>query len=111
MKKTRKNSPQLSKNVTRETELNWLENLPTQEGYDTLDRYRDFRKVFGSEEGKRVFKEILSWGRIFKQPTLGKPIDPYIMAVSFGERNIALKLLTVFNTEPVSGPQKQRKTP
>lgn len=91
--------------------LDMLASLPSQEGYTAMDCYRDFRKVFGTDEGKRVLREILSWGRIFRSPVLGKPIDPYAMAVAFGERNIAIKLLTTINNEPPDKPQKTRKEP
>lgn len=87
--------------------LDMLASLPSQEGYTPMDRYRDFRKVFGSDEGKRVLREILSWGRMFRAPLLGKPIDPYAMAVAFGEKNIALKLLATVHSEP---PEKQQRT-
>ena len=83
--------------------------LPAREGYTPVDRYRDFRKVFGTDEGKRVLSEILSWGRILRVPVLGKPIDPYAMAVAFGERNLALKLMAAVNIEPPDKPQRARK--
>lgn len=89
--------------------LDMLASLPAQEGYTSMDRFRDFKKVFGSIEGKRVLLELLSWGRMFRSPVLGKPIDPYAMAVAFGERNIALKLLSAIHTEPVDKPQSARK--
>ena len=80
--------------------LDILGSLPSQDGYSPMDRYRDFRKVESTDEGKRVLREILSWGRMFRAPILGKPIDPYAMAVAFGERNIALKLLATLYNEP-----------
>lgn len=89
--------------------LDMLASLPTQEGYTPMDRYRDFKKVFGNVEGKRVLRELLSWGRVFRAPVLGKPIDPLAMAVALGERNIALKLLATVHTEPVDKPQRASK--
>ena len=89
--------------------LNELAALPSQDGYSPIDRYRDFRKVFDTDEGKRVLREILSWGRMFRSPILGKPIDPYAMAVAFGERNMALKLMATVHTEPPDKPQRARK--
>ena len=98
--------------MASETELlDELAALPSEEGYSPIERYRDFRKVFGTDEGKRVLREILSWGRMFRSPVLGKPIDPYSMAVAFGERNMALKLMATVHTEPTDKPQRatQRK--
>ena len=96
--------------MASETELlDELAALPSQEGYSPVERYQDFRKVFGTDEGKRVLREILAWGRMFRAPVLGKPIDPYAMAVAFGERNIALKLMATVHTEPPDKPQRARK--
>lgn len=95
--------------MSQEDLLDMLESLPSQEGYTPTDRYRDFKKVFGTDEGKRVLREILSWGRMFRSPVLGKPIDPHAMAVAFGERNMALKLLATVHTEPPDKPQRARK--
>ena len=89
--------------------LDELAALPSQEGYSPVERYRDFRKVFSTDEGKRVLREILSWGRLFRAPILGKPIDPYAMAVAFGERNLALKLMATVYTQPTDKPSTQRK--
>ena len=90
-----------------------LATLPSREGYSPMDRYRDFRKVFGTDEGKRALNEIISWGRILHAPILGRPVDPYAMAITFGERNMALKLMAAVYTEPVDKPQRatQRKKP
>jgi len=90
--------------------LDMVTSLPSMKGYTPMDCYRDFRRVFlGSEEGKRVLREILSWGRITSQPLLGNPIDSHRMAVAFGERNIAIKLLSAINDEPTEQPQRTRK--
>ncbi len=88
--------------------LDELAKLPSQENYLPMDRYRDFQKVFGNAHGKRVLREILSWGRMFKSPVLGKPIDPYAMAVAFGERNIALKIMAAIYNEPPDKPTRQK---
>jgi hypothetical protein len=90
--------------------LDMLSSLPSQDGYTPMDRYRDFRKLFlGSDEGKRVLREVLSWGRMFRAPALGNPIDSHRMAVAFGERNIALKLMATINIEPTAQPKPTRK--
>lgn len=87
--------------------LDTLSELPAPENYTPEDRYHDFRRVFtGSEEGKRVFREILSWGKLFRPSVIGTPIDPYAMAIREGERNIALRLLVTVNKEP---PKRQPK--
>ena len=83
--------------------------LPSREGYTPMDRYRDFRKVFGTVEGKRVLSEIVSWGGILRAPVLGKPVDPYSLAISFGERNLALKLTAAVHIEPVEKPTRQSR--
>ena len=89
--------------------LDLLASLPSQENYLPMDKYRDFQKVFGTDEGKRVLREIFAWGRMFRAPVLGKPIDPYAMAIAFGEHNMALKLLATVYTEPPEKPQRTRK--
>ena len=80
--------------------LGMLQALHPVEGYAPMDRYRDFKDVFSTDQGKRVLREILSWGRVFRSPSFSSPIDPYAMAVTFGERNMALKLLATINHEP-----------
>lgn len=83
----------------------------SQEGYSPMDRYRDFKKVFGTGEGKRVLREIISWGRLLRAPILGKPIDPYAMAISLGERNLASKIMAAIHNEPPEKPQRARNEP
>jgi len=78
-----------------------IESLPITDGYTPTQRYQDFRQIFkGSPQGKRVFREMLAWGKLFRTPIHSSPIDPYALAISTGERNISLKLLLVVNTEP-----------
>lgn len=90
--------------------LDLVASLPSQEGYTAMDRYRDFRRVFlGSDEGKRVLRELLAWGRMFRAPAFGNPVDPHRMSIAFGERNIALKLLSTLHNEPPEKPQRARK--
>lgn len=88
-----------------------LESLPISENYTAKDRYQDFHQLFtGSEQGKRVLCEILSWGRLFKPAVVGSPIDPYALAMRAGECNSALKLLFVVNNEPSEPQTKARRT-
>jgi len=91
-------------------EVDFLASLPSTPNYSKKDRYSDFRRVFtGSEEGRRVMREILSWGRMFRPGVLGTPIDPYLMAMREGERNIALHLLDTVHNEPPEPPAKQKR--
>ena len=78
-----------------------LEDLPRTDNYSPKDRYADFRHVFtGSEQGKRVYRELLAWGRIFSVGISGNPIDPYRMMIAEGNRNFATKLMAAVNIEP-----------
>ena len=92
-------------------ELRFLEELPSLEGYTPQDRYRDFRLVFSSEEGRRIMAEILSWGKLLRAPVLGNPIDPFRLAIYEGNRNIARKLLTTYLSEPTEPQDKQKVKP
>lgn len=91
--------------------LSVLASLPSAENYTQRDRYHDFRRIFmGSEEGKRVFREILSWGHILRPSSFGSPIDPYLTHVRDGEANIARRLLVTVTNEPPEKPvQAKRK--
>lgn len=90
--------------------LDAVSNLAGSKPYLPKDRYADFRKVFtGTDEGKRVLHEILSWGRMFQPAVNGKPIDPYAMAIREGERNMALRLLATVYNEPPARPDKTSK--
>jgi len=87
---------------------NLYENLSATE-YSPRDKYHDFRRLFTeTAEGKRVFNEILSWGRLFKPSAIGTPVDAYAMAIREGERNMALRLLYTVNNEPHERPTKTR---
>lgn len=81
-------------------ELEQILSLPSTEGYTAQDRYRDFRRVFGTDEGQRVLKELLAWGALFKPKVYGKPIDPYRVMVLEGEANFARRILYTMNNEP-----------
>lgn len=91
--------------------LDTLASLPAGP-YSDQDRYADFRAVFmGTEQGRRVLREILSWGRMFKSAAVGVPVDPYAMAMREGERNIALRLLATVHHEPRGKPAQTTKRP
>ena len=89
--------------------LSALASLPSLDAYTPDDKYRDFKKVFSTDEGKRVFTEILSWGHLLQPAVYGKPIDPYQTHVRDGEANIARKLLVTFLREPKEQPQMQTR--
>lgn len=97
--------------MSDEKTLDMLANLPSSQGYLPKDRFLDFRRVFtGSDEGKRVFVEILSWGHMLRPSVLASPIDPYLTHMRDGERNIALRLLATVNNEPKEPPKKATRT-
>jgi len=90
--------------------LESISDLPISEGYTPKDRYDDFRHVFmGSEQGKRVYRELLSWGKLFTPSVQGSPIDPYRMAIMEGHRNFATKLLAAVNIDPPVRPTKAKR--
>ena len=90
--------------------LDTLTKLPGLANYSKKDRYHDFRRTFmETEETRRVLSEILSWGHLLRPSVQGAPIDPYLMAVHEGERNIALKLLNTVHNEPPEPPAKQKR--
>ena len=76
-----------------------------------IDRYRDFRAVFGTDQGKRVLLEILAWGHMFRRSyPPGGVIDPLRMAIAEGERSIAIKTLETMQREPPQNlPERQRQ--
>jgi hypothetical protein len=81
-------------------------------GYRDEDRYREFRRVFlGSDEGRRVLHEILSWGHMFQSSVGRTDIDPNRVLFLEGERNLALKLLATLNAEPTARPDEVTRAP
>ena len=89
-------------------ELDYLASLPIAENYSPRDKYQDFHQLFSTDQGQRVLREILSWGRMFATPITSSPIDPYLSHVRIGEANIALKLLSTINNEPLEQQTKTR---
>jgi len=85
-----------------------LADLWLAEDYDPIDRYNDFRDVFlKSDQGRRVLKQILSWGRLSRSTAVGNPIDSLRMALGEGERNLVLQILAVMLVEPSKKLRKQ----
>lgn len=79
---------------------------PVQLGasYTRMDRYRDFRRVFGTEDGKRVLWQIFEWTHMFRPIAVKDPHDTYRRD---GERNIGLKILAMMNAEPLGEPEAE----
>lgn len=75
------------------------------EGYTDIDRYRDFRATFGTQEGRRTLATILKWGHIYRTSMAPNAND---VIFSEGERNMALKILAGL-TEPVAKPTRRTK--
>lgn len=84
--------------------------VPPPGAYAETERWRDFRAVFlGSDAGRRVFRELLAWGHMFRPSfAAGGAIDAYRMAVHEGERNLALKLLATVSREPPARPARAK---
>lgn len=73
--------------------------------YTPMDRYSDFKKVFGTPAGQRVLTQILLWGRVNKT-VFDK--EPTVMALKEGERNMALKIVAGLQV-PAALPTERRK--
>lgn len=91
-------------------ELDYISSLPVTENYTPRDKYQDFHQLFSTDQGQRVLREILSWGRMFSTPITGSPVDPYLSHVRIGEANIAIKLLSVISNEPPEQPTKVKRS-
>ena len=89
--------------------LSVLASLPSEK-YTPKERYQDFRQLFtGTEQGKRVFAEILSWGHLLQPSTRGTPIDPYLTHIHEGEANIGRRLLVTVMRDPPEKPVTQTR--
>ena len=85
--------------------LDSLNELPITNNYSPKDRYADFRQVFtGSDQGKRVYRELLVWGKMFNSSVSGNPIDTHKVIFAEGHRNFVLKLISAVNIEPPEQP-------
>jgi len=83
---------------------------PGRARYSDMDRYRDFRQLFlQSEQGQRVLHEIMSWGHVYRSigPKRNEP-EP-VPWIKMGERNMALKILTTINAEPIARPEQKER--
>lgn len=74
---------------------------PGRQGYTKKDRYRDFRQVFSTEQGKRVLSQIINEAE-------GVPIveseasDTHKVAFRLGKRSLGLWIVRVLNAEPLN---------
>ena len=90
--------------------LDSITNLPITEDYSPKDRYADFRQLFtGSEQGKRVYRELLVWTKYFSTSLTGDPIDPLRLAVLSANRDFGSKLISTVNIEPLEQPTKANR--
>ena len=89
--------------------LSELASVHPGKGYSKMDRYKDFREVFLTDQGMRVLYEILSWGHMFRSSAhLGK-FDPYETMFHDGERNIALQIMYTMRAEPRDRPTSTKE--
>lgn len=73
-------------------------------GYSKMDRYRDFRKVFGTEEGRRVLAQIVDHSDI---PIVESEVsDTHKMAFRAGQRNLSMWIIKVLNAEPLTNQEQ-----
>jgi len=87
--------------------LDSLNELPITANYSSKDRYADFRQVFtGSDQGKRVYRELLVWGKMLSSTVSGNPIDTNKVIFAEGHRNFVLKLIAAVNIEPPEQPKQ-----
>lgn len=90
--------------------LEQLEALPLTDNYTKQDQYNDFRQLFlGSEQGKRVYREIVAWGGLMSNPIRGDSIDRNKLLFAQGQRDIVVKLISAINIEPKEKPTKATK--
>lgn len=69
-------------------------------GYRPIDRHRDFVRVFlGSDEGRRVFAQIMTMGRLFG-PCHDIEAGAEANAFAAGRRDLALRLFDIVNVQP-----------
>lgn len=75
-----------------------------------MDRYRDFRAVFGTEAGQRVLEDIMGFGNVFRGTAMGE--SSHLTYKHEGRRELALLILTTYTREPpVERPQAGRSKP
>ena len=55
----------------------------------------DYKRVFGTEQGKRIMQELIQ-AHYIMQPVMNK--DPLVMAFKEGQRNVVLRILNILET-------------
>ena len=78
-------------------------------GYAKMDRFRDFKRVFDGEQGRRVLYEILLWCHITRPSGPLAKFDPYETMFLDGERSIGIKIMVTMNAEPRERPASTRE--
>jgi len=80
-----------------------------QQGYQNSPQmFEDFRRVFlTTEQGKRVFHQIMIWGGQFRSSVV--PGDPYGTHTNEGQRSLAARILASVLREPKELPNKQNR--
>lgn len=75
-----------------------------------MDRYRDFRAVFGTDAGQRVLQDIMGFGNMFRGSVMGE--QSHVTYKYEGRRELALMILTTYTREPgAERPQAGRHQP
>lgn len=79
-------------------------------GYrNSMDRYRDFRRVFlDSEQGRRVLYELLSWGHMYRSPA---KMSNFVTNETFfheGESHFAKMIMSTMHAEPKARPESTK---
>ena len=83
---------------------------PGTANYSHADRYADFRALFlETERGRRVLFEIMSWGHMFRASADIANFETNRTMFADGERNMALRIMTTMNAEPMAMPTKADK--
>jgi len=91
-----------------------FELLERQSQYpDNISRYKDFSQLFFStEQGIRVFKEILGMGYMLNDPVKYNKygVDENATLISTGERKLALMIHKTATVEPPPPPPSTTKS-
>ena len=104
-----------AKKVNKATELDNLFDkfMRTTQYANDLDRYSDFKSLFlATEQGRRVFNEILGMGYMAHDPIKYNKagVDVNATLIATGERKMALAIHRLTMIEPPPPPPKTQKT-